>query len=93
MAFKKSYFFKAIDKSGKEYKRLIANPGKKRAFLLRIRTLKAKKSSKYYLKVSYGLYEDCWGKKTAFFNDGEYKTKKDLLFAFKAFDELTEEDF
>ena len=91
--FNKRYYFKALDQNGNVYKKLIAKPSKKKAFLLRIRTLPARKGSKYYLKVAYGLHEDNWGKQVPLYNEGWYTDRKYLAFAFKAFDELNVEDF
>jgi len=42
---------------------------------------------KVYLRVSYGRKECNLGCICNFYNDGEYKTKKDLLFALSAFTE------
>jgi len=60
----------------------------KQRFYNRIRTIKWKDGvEKVYLRVSYGKGLDNFGKVTNFYNDGEYKTKKDLLFALSAFTE------
>ncbi len=42
---------------------------------------------RYALKVIYGKYKDVFGKMVIFNNEGEYKTKKDLKYAFKCFTE------
>lgn len=60
----------------------------KRLFYKKIRTLKWKKGvEKVYLRVYYGKGIDNFGKVVDFYNEGEYTTKKDLLFAFSAFTE------
>ena len=60
----------------------------KRRFYNRIRTIKWKEGvEKVYLRVSYGKGLDNYGKVTNFYNDGEYTTKNDLLFALSAFTE------
>jgi hypothetical protein len=42
---------------------------------------------KVYLRVSYGRGEDAFGKTVAFYNDGTYETKEELLQALEAFTE------
>jgi len=60
----------------------------KRRFYNRIRTIKWQNGvEKVYLRVSYGKGIDNFGKVTNFYNDGEYKTKKDLFSALSAFTE------
>ena len=60
----------------------------KRRFYNRIGTIKWQDGvEKVYLRVFYGRGRDNFGKLTDFYNDGEYKTKKDLLFALAAFTE------
>jgi len=60
----------------------------KRRFYNRIRLINWRKGvDKVYLRVSYGKGIDNFGKVTNFYNDGEYKTKRDLLFALSAFAE------
>jgi len=60
----------------------------KRRFYNRIRLINWRKGvDKVYLRVSYGKDIDNFGKLTNFYNDGEYKTKRDLLFALSAFAE------
>lgn len=60
----------------------------KRRFYNRIRTINWKDGvEKVYLRVSYGKGLDNFGKVTNFYNDGEYKTKKDLFLALSAFTE------
>ena len=72
---------KVWDKSGvvKTYRRR-----SKRAFASLIGRVSGEK---YTLKVIYGKYKDVFGKVVQFINEGEYKTKKDLKYAFKCFTE------
>lgn len=60
----------------------------KRRFYNRIRSINWQDGvEKVYLRVSYGKGLDNFGKVTNFYNDGEYKNKKDLFFALSAFTE------
>ena len=60
----------------------------KRRFYNRIRSINWRNGvEKAYLRVSYGKGIDSFGKVINFYNDGEYKTKKDLFFALSAFAE------
>lgn len=76
----KSYFYKVI-KDGKVLDSRKAPLSRKKSFTRQMRLVKTPKGSKYYLKVSYTC-SDFKG-----INEGWYSNKKDLLFAFKAFDE------
>lgn len=59
-----------------------------RRFMNHLRTINwQKRGLKVYLRVNYGKYEDNFGKKATFYNDGLYKTKEDLWLAFKVFTE------
>ncbi len=60
----------------------------KRRFYNKIGTINWQNSPlKVYLRVSYGRMECNMGCVCNFYNDGEYETKKDLLFALSAFTE------
>ena len=60
----------------------------KRRFYGRIASINWKDGvENVYLRVSYGKDVDNFGKITYFYNDGEYETKKDALFALSAFTE------
>lgn len=57
-----------------------------RRFYRHLRTINwEKRPLSVYLKVSYGKQKDVWGKMVTFYNDGNYKTKQELLQAFEAF--------
>ena len=59
-----------------------------RRFYHRIGTINwQSKPSKVYLRVSYGRGLNNFGKMANFYNDGDYTTKHDLIFALKAFTE------
>jgi hypothetical protein len=65
---------------------------RKRSFSQRLgRTFKKyggkREGVEYYLKVSYGRFEDAFGQTTEFYNDGTYTNKRDLMKAFNAFTE------
>lgn len=78
-----SFAFRVI-KNGKTVGRYQAHS--KHRFYNRIRSINWKEGvDKIYLRVSYGKSIDNFGKLTNFYNDGEYKTKKNLLFALSAF--------
>ena len=82
---KPNFTFRVI-KNGKTIDRYETHS--KRGFYRKIRTIKWKDGvEKVYLRVSYGRGIDNFGKVTNFYNDGEYKTRKDLLFAMSAFTE------
>lgn len=58
----------------------------KRRFLYRARTINWKKKHlKVYLRVSYGKHLTNYGKLDNFWNDGEYRTKKEFWIALRAF--------
>jgi len=60
----------------------------KRRFYNRIRSINWRSGvEKVYLRVSYGKDLDSFGEVTNFYNDGVYKSRKDLLFALSAFTE------
>ncbi len=60
----------------------------RRRFNNRIRTINWQdRPLKGYLRVSYGKRECNLGCVCNFYNDGEYETKEDLLFALSAFTE------
>ncbi len=60
----------------------------KRRFYDRIRSINWKNGvDSVYLRVSYGKGINSQGKITNFHNDGDYKTKGDLLWALTAFTE------
>ncbi len=85
MKNKPNFTFRVI-KNGKTIDRCQTHS--KRRFYNRIRTIKWESGvEKVYLRGSYGKSIDAFGKITNFYNDGEYKTKKDLLFALSAFTE------
>lgn len=82
---KPNFTFRVI-KNGKTMDRCQTHS--KRRFYNRIRLIKWKDGvEKVYLRVSYGKGLDNFGKITYFYNNGEYKTKKDLFFALSAFAE------
>lgn len=59
---------------------------KLRRFLKKIRSIKWQNSSIFvYLKVDYGKFIDNFGKRTTFYNDGEYTNKENFWMAFNAF--------
>lgn len=59
---------------------------KLRRFLKKIRSIKWQNSMiSVYLKVDYGKSIDSFGKRTSFYNDGEYGNKEDFWMAFNAF--------
>lgn len=58
-----------------------------RRFCNRIRLVKWQNGQSVYLRVYYGMGLDNWGKMTAFYNDGDYETKVELLKALSAFTE------
>jgi len=60
---------------------------KKQTFLHLIEAIPASEVKNYYLRVTYGKFLDVFGKMETFFNDGEYETKKDLLYALTIFTE------
>ena len=70
--FEKRYSFRAVDKNGKTLFKISRGLAKKRTFLKRVRTFFDQRTVKYYLKVSYGLFEDVWGEIVPFFNEGWY---------------------
>lgn len=85
MKSKLNFTFRVI-KNGKTIDRYQTHS--KRRFYNRTRTINWKDGvEKVYLRVSYGKGIDNFGKVTNFYNDGEYKTKRDLLFALSAFTE------
>jgi len=60
----------------------------KRIFYNKIRSINWKKSiEKVYLRVNYGKRKCIQGCLCAFYNEGEYNIRKDLLFALSAFTE------
>lgn len=60
-----------------------------RRFLNHLRSFKSAEGiEKVYLRVSYGKHKDVSGETTTFYNNGLYKNEKDLIHAFKAFNEL-----
>jgi len=82
---KPNFTFRVI-KNGKTVDRCQTHS--KRRFYSRIRSINWRDGvKKVYLRVSYGKDLDNFGKVTNFYNDGEYKTKRDLLFALSAFAE------
>ncbi len=57
-----------------------------RRFLNHVRTIKWQVGHpKVYLRVSYGMQKDNFGKNRTFYNDGDYDNKKDFDLALKAF--------
>lgn len=57
-----------------------------RRFLTEARSINWQKSIKNVrVRVYYGTFEDVFGNKSQFINEGEYSTKKDFWFALKAF--------
>jgi len=61
---------------------------KKRKFLRELGTIDWKnKPLKVHLRVHYGRGKNAEGKMVSFYNDGEYKTKWELMIAFRAFTE------
>lgn len=82
---KPNFTFRVI-KNGKTIDRCQTHS--KRRFNNRIRTINwQNRPLKVYLRVSYGVGEDVFGKMVNFYNDGEYETKNDLLSALSAFTE------
>lgn len=65
----------------KGHKPLIISSPSKRRILAKLKHVVAKK---YYLKVTYAL---------GIYNDGDYTSKKDLLFAFHCFTDSDEVQF
>ncbi len=45
------------------------------------------RGQKYYLRVTYGRKRDSLGRRSIFYNDGEYDTKTDFMYALRAFRE------
>ena len=63
-----------------------ARTRKIRRFLKIIRSIKWEDSTiKAYIKVNYGRFLDCYGKRVNFFNDGDYDNKQDFWLAADAF--------
>jgi hypothetical protein len=61
-----------------------------RVFLDYIRSLKWEKGiQKAYLRIFYGTFNDCFGNKAAFRNEGFYTSQKKLIHAYEAFNEVT----
>lgn len=59
---------------------------KKRRLLKIIRSIKWQNPKiKAYIKVNYGKFLDCYGKKVNFYNDGDYDNKYDFWLATNAF--------
>ena len=57
-----------------------------RRFLNHLRTISWQdKGISVYLRVYYGKEKDVFGETVSFYNDGVYKTKRDLWHAFIAF--------
>lgn len=87
----KNYLCKICKKDGK-VDRLETN--KKQRFYNYVRTIKWGNSIlKAYVRVSYGRHTDCFGKTSAFHNEGNYYNKEDFIESLKAFDELENKDF
>jgi len=85
MKNKLNYTFRVI-KDGKTIDRCQTHS--KRRFSNKLGTINWQNSPlKVYLRVSYGRRECNLGCVCNFYNDGEYKTKGDLLFALYAFAE------
>ena len=75
---------KVLKKDGTVYKYARRS---KRAFFAGVRSFPAQNARKYFLRVYYGKGETAWGKNQELLNEGEYSTKKDLLFALRCFTE------
>ncbi len=58
-----------------------------RRFYHRIRSIKWQKEQSVYLRVNYGKALNNRGKIAAFYNDGDYQTRGELLEALAAFTE------
>lgn len=65
----------------------------KRRLVYRLNQFKWTKDLIAYVKVKYGRFIDCWGRRVLFTNDGWYQTKLDTIGALRDFDELEREDF
>jgi hypothetical protein len=59
-----------------------------RRFLNHVRTIKWEKHPSVYLRVSYGMKPDVFGKMQTFYNDGNYTDSKEFVIALQAFFEL-----
>lgn len=79
-----NYYFQAINK-GEVMK--TCRTHSKRRFLNNLRSIKWNNGVKIYFRVHYGTDLNNLGKKVAFFNDGWYANKEDLMLAFEAFTE------
>lgn len=91
MEFRKNYTFR-VYKNNKLIQRCSTHS--RRRFLWHIGTINWQlKPLKVSLRVFYGKHRNVFNLVSEFFNEGDYFTKKDLLQAFKAFDELEEKDF
>ena len=82
----RSNFTFRVIKNGKTINRCQTHS--KRRFYNRIRRIDwQNKPLDVYLRVSYGYGQDVFAKMVSFYNDGFYKTRKELLKALTAFSE------
>jgi len=69
----------------------------KRRFRNKLKAFNWKKGMTAYFKVKYGIFEDCWGKRSVFYNDTDtvhgLNNKRDVLGYLNIFDELSVKDF
>ena len=81
---KRTNFIFRVKKNGKTVDRYQTHS--KRRFYNRIGTINWQDGPfKVYLRVSYGLGKDVFGRKTNLYNDGEYENKEELMAALRAF--------
>lgn len=81
----KNYVLKLYKNNGKVE---IDRTKKKKRFLRNIRTINWNNCiKKTYIKVSYGKKQCVFGCICAFYNDGFYHNKEELLLIFRHFDE------
>jgi hypothetical protein len=69
-------------KRGKVIKRLLANRDKWRKIYSKIASAAAQK---WYIRVEYGKYKNCFGNIQIFYNDGIYTNEKEAKKVFKIF--------
>lgn len=90
--YMKKYLLKVSDEKGGVVSSTRTTSSKR--FLSRLSRVRDQTGHfKIDIKVRYGWFIDNFGKRVEFNNQGKYNNYSDALLAFRAFDELDENDF